>query len=276
MLGLDNTVTSTATFKTSLLIGSIHDESYRLSLPAYITKGITAIQPVAAEAFNQWPHLQNLQLADPTRDTDQIDLLIGARTYSDIIEEGLIKGKSNQPIAQKTSLGWILSGVNELSLSIFYNHPYEASKYEDLIHMVNNETLSAQLRGFWEIEGVSNEKEGWTTEETDCYDFFMKNVARANDGKLLMRIPFNKDPNSPDFLGDSLKHAEKRFAHLERRFQHNPALKEEYTKCINEYIALGHAVKVPMTKYCHVIPHHAVPKESSLTTKLIAVFDASA
>lgn len=123
--------------------------------------------------------------------------MIGARTYSDIIEEGLIKGKSNQPIAQKTSLGWILSGVKELSVSIFYNHPYEASNYEDLIHinMVNNETLSAQLRGFWEIEGVSNEKVDWTTEETERYDFFMKNVTRANDGKLLMRIPFNKDPN---------------------------------------------------------------------------------
>lgn len=37
-------------------------------------------------------------------------------------------------------------------------------------------------------------------------------------------------------------------------------------KCINEYIELGHAIEVQ--KAVHLIPHHPVIKETSLTTSL--------
>lgn len=64
---------------------------------------------------------------------------------------------------------------------------------------------------------------------------------------------------------------------MERRFEKDTKLKEEYTKCIHEYIELNHATLVTDSKPpLYVIPHHAVLKEGSLTTKLRTVFDASA
>ncbi|GJQ70138.1 hypothetical protein Trydic_g22605 [Trypoxylus dichotomus] len=59
----------------------------------------------------------------------------------------------------------------------------------------------------------------------------------------------------------------------------NPQLKEMYTNFMEEYETLGHMTKlesVDNTKPCYYLPHHGVFKESSLTTKLSVVFDASA
>jgi len=58
-------------------------------------------------------------------------------------------------------------------------------------------------------------------------------------------------------------------------------LKREYTKFINEYLDLGHMKLVSKIEQnlsessCFYLPHHAVFKESSSTTKLRVVFDAS-
>lgn len=55
---------------------------------------------------------QEIPLADPQfTDGTQIDVLLGADVYSLILEAGLRKGREGEPIAQKTTLGWIISGL---------------------------------------------------------------------------------------------------------------------------------------------------------------------
>jgi hypothetical protein len=61
----------------------------------------------------------------------------------------------------------------------------------------------------------------------------------------------------------------------------DPSLKGAYTEFINEYVDLGHMEVVPSkdidvlnNKYFY-LPHHAVFKIDSLTTKLRVVFDGS-
>ena len=61
-----------------------------------------------------------------------------------------------------------------------------------------------------------------------------------------------------------------------------PKFKEKYVEFMREFISMGHLELVPLdseepdvTK-CFYVPHHGVLKESSTTTKLRVVFDASA
>lgn len=282
MYGIGNTKTGTASHRTSITIGSMYDGEFKLAIDAYITPKITAVRPIPSHTSTEWSHLRGLQLADPNFvNGGPIDLLIGVCTYAELLESGLVRGQPNEPIAQKTRLGWITAGQYDSDVFVNFNHIFEISDETKLhdepihINMMSNEDISDQIKMFWELEGVKPRKL-WTEAEQACEESFTRTVTRAPDGKLMMRLPFNTDTESPDFLGESIEQAKHRFFQLERRFARNPTLKEEYTKCINEYIELGHAVEVPMKQYTHIIPHHAVFKESSTTTKTRVVFDASA
>lgn len=70
----------------------------------------------------------------------------------------------------------------------------------------------------------------------------------------------------------------KRFQGLERRLSTNTELYEDYRQFLNEYEALGHMSRIEDTSFHdgYFLPHHAVIKNTSTTTRLRVVFDASA
>ncbi|XP_047038038.1 uncharacterized protein LOC124643201 [Helicoverpa zea] len=83
--------------------------------------------------------------------------------------------------------------------------------------------------------------------------------------------------------GESYEMAKRRFLSLERRFLRDPSFKERYVAFMEEYERLGHMTENPTSRKPHsgddieyFLPHHGVIRESSSTTKLRAVFDASA
>ncbi|GFV30395.1 uncharacterized protein TNCV_98701 [Trichonephila clavipes] len=66
---------------------------------------------------------------------------------------------------------------------------------------------------------------------------------------------------------------------MERKFKNNPDFEKQYKEFMNEYESLGHMSLVNSRSHTskdqNFLPHHAVIKPSSLTTKLRVVFDAS-
>jgi len=91
---------------------------------------------------DSWTHLSGLELADPDFLTaDPVDILLGADVYAAILQEGLRKGEQHQPVAQRTSLGWILSGA--------VGSP--AAPRHALTHVCRTEEdLPALVRQFWQ------------------------------------------------------------------------------------------------------------------------------
>ncbi|XP_015122308.1 uncharacterized protein LOC107044789 [Diachasma alloeum] len=90
----------------------------------------------------------------------------------------------------------------------------------------------------------------------------------------MVALPFNE---LKDQLGSSRAQALRRFFSLERRLKTNPDLWQEYSKVIEEYEQLGHMKKVENEREeGFYLPHHAVLKLSSMTTKVRVVFDGSA
>ena len=99
------------------------------------------------------------------------------------------------------------------------------------------------------------------------------NTKIAENGKFIVPIPFKYYMQ----LGDSRRTAVARLLCMEKKFHQNSFLKEEYSKLINEYLNLGHMEEVTTEKVakCY-LPHQAVIRNTSTTTKLRVVFDASA
>lgn len=265
----------TSTFAVNLHFWHREGLGQRQHALALVLPSITSYVPTKNLPIDDWDHLHGIFLADPLfRKPSKIDILLGANAYADILQTGLRKGKAGTPIAQNSVLGWFLSGrVSDIDPGVHIN-------------LVTSNTASVdedkQLSRFWEIEDLRPQRK-MTKEEDNCEKFYAKSVRRDQDGRYVVQLPFRQDPDRKLTLGRSRYLAVASMLQLERRFSRNVDLHARYVKCIQEYLDLGHMVPVDPSELsqdnssyrsCY-LPHHAVLKESSTTTKLRVVFDAS-
>lgn len=184
--------------------------------------------------------------------------------FCQILLDGIIKATDDAPMAQRTELGWILSGAvqeqNEIQTNIVTSMVTQAEK---------------EMPNFWELGEVKHIKKHLSSEEKFCETYYEQNHRRNSDGKYIVKIPFNEQYA----VGNSKHIAGATFRQIERKFARNPEFKEHYAKFINEYINMGHMSKVNRGEFSNIapvyLPHHAVIKSDSTTTKLRVVFDAS-
>lgn len=117
---------------------------------------------------------------------------------------------------------------------------------------------------------------GQTQEELAAEEHFKDTVKRNEIGRFVVRLPLKRDPAA---LGNSLQMATKRFFNLELKFVKDDQLAKQYAEFMLEYLQLKHmklAKDEDNTQGSYYLPHHAVIKEASRTTKTRVVFDASA
>ena len=111
------------------------------------------------------------------------------------------------------------------------------------------------------------------TAEQQAYEqHFISNTTQQPDGRFIVRLPTKQ-------LVSSRLSAERWLHAIERRLERQPELKVKYHEFMKEYEELGHMepVKCQEPKQpCYYLPHHAVFKETSTTTKTRVVFDGCA
>lgn len=221
----------------------------------------------------------NIHMADDSFDTPgPIDLLIGAEIFYDLLLAGQIRIAEGMPILQKTKLGWIVSGSIRTN-----NHPSTLNNSSNnnfnqtICNLTSNSNIQRQIEKFWIMEEVPSIKI-WKREEIECEEFFKSSLQKAENGQYIVALPVRDGIKE---LGDSKQIALKRFGKLERKLSTDSKLRTEYIKFMTEYEDLGHMSPIPE---CEIkssnpqfyLPHHPVFKESSSTTKVRVVFDASA
>ena len=101
---------------------------------------------------------------------------------------------------------------------------------------------------------------------------------KHSDGRFIVQLPWKPDAKP---LGESRAQAVRCFLTLEQSLRSKGRFKV-VDEVIQEYFELGHAELVPVAdlnkppSQIFYFPIHMVQKESSATTKVRAVFDASA
>jgi len=239
-----------------------------LATVASILTSLTSYSPAPVTSENRWTHIADLHLADPDPlSADPIDIILGADLYSELLLDGVRKGESDQPMAQNTILGWILSGSATTS---------SISRRITVQHCTSSQSLDQILQKFWEIEELPTQTL-LTPEDQQCEEHFISTHSRDSEGRYTVRLPFKRGP--PIDIGYSDEIAKRLVQGLTRRFKINPQLKQEYSDFLREYETLGHMRTVlspsSASPQCVYIPHHPVVRESSVTTRLRVVFNAS-
>lgn len=257
---------------TSLHFQSIHNNK-QFTTHALILNKLTSWLPSVDEKF--LVEYQTYKLADPHFNIgSKIDIILGADVYKNILLNEVRKGSL---LAQKTHLGWILSGALNQRSNKSHGICLVSTSEE-------NASLINVLQQFWETEEKINPVSNWSAEENECEQFYSETTRRDHDGRYICRLPFKKQWK----LGRSKHIAVANFLQLEKKFKNNPEFKEKYINCMREYLELGHArpakkcenyfirnISGEKNYVCFYIPHLAVMKESSTTTKTRVVFNAS-
>lgn len=173
------------------------------------------------------------------------------------------------PVLQITVFGCIVIGRTTIN-GIFHR------KTSNLLTEVITDDLDKLITSFWRIEDVKTEVQS-KCEHNDCEQLEISNTKRNEKGQYVVPLPFSQD--STQTLGSSRNQAVKRFLMLERRLNNSQTLRSAHEDFLNEYLENDEMELVPENsepEHNYYLPHHPVIKESSSTTRLRVVFDASA
>ena len=254
----------------SLTISSVHSPSKKFKVIAVVMPRVTCDLPLHPVSFDlQWRHLEGIPLADPNFGLPgRVDILLGVDVFVEALRQGRRTGMPGSPSAFETDFGWVLAGKLDVC----------SPDHSIASHHVSVVTGDDLLRRFWEIESCPEDQSRLTPEERSVVQQFKDHHSRTDDGRFVVPLP--KKPHAKP-LGESRSRAVHRFLALERSLHSNGQV-NEFNDVINEYFEKDHAELVPLkdlekpVQEVFYLPVHVVRKESSTTSKVRAVFDASA
>lgn len=278
VVGVGEALTATVNSKTNIKIMS-NTSDFSEFISCLVVPKITQFLPTVSFNISNWNLSKDLVLADDSFNIPgAVDMLLGVDIFYRILLTEQIK-MAGLPVVQKTKLGWVFGG--------YYNKNFGKgnSSHETIVSCfatdTSNQAIDEQLSKFWELEDCPNTlSRKYSDSEQFCENHFMQNYSRNLKGRFIVKFPFKENVSE---LGTSKDMAAKRLHFLMQRLNKNEVLQKEYIDFLTEYRELGHMVKVEDfslidtdSKLCYYLPHHAIFKESSLTTKTRVVFDASA
>lgn len=269
---ITSSISKAATFEV------VVNQNESMEVEANIVKSLIAVLPKTEIA---WPKelFRNITFADPNFATSgNVDVLLGSQQYTELILDGMLKNGGY--LAQNTKLGWIISGKG--------NENDQSNRHPLCLITRTKSNADEMLKKFWEIEEPPKMRKYFTSEEEKCEEVFKKSYRRTSEGRVQVKLPFKENP--AESLGASRNLAVARWLSMERKLERTPGLKKDYMQAMQEYLDLGHMTRAATTEKqhavmnkkcelrysCYYIPHHAVVREESKTTKTRIVFDASA
>ncbi|XP_058449025.1 uncharacterized protein LOC131428985 [Malaya genurostris] len=243
--------------------------SFSIKCSMLVLPSITVKLPQSTTEARHWPIPKHIELADPTfAVSGDIELILGAVHFFRILRYGRISLGDDLPLLQNTEFGWVVSGECLLA------HHDQSDPHN--CQFSNPCAIDELVTRFWQLEEVHDTK-GWSPSERYCEEHFTKNTTRDTDGRYTVKLP--KRDELLWQLKDNRYNAIRRFFSLERSLGLSPERKSMYQQFIHEYVRLGHMREIRPdeddVQLQYFLPHHAVMKLDSATTKLRTVFDAS-
>ncbi|CAB4040249.1 Hypothetical predicted protein, partial [Paramuricea clavata] len=235
---------------------------------AFVVPEICRIQNSHVEiARREYPHLKGIWFSDVSKCQGEleIDVLIGA-DYLWNFQTGVTKrGKSGEPVAIETELGWVLSGP----LRVQDIEGAELAQVNFVAQTMNNEdSLESNVQKLWSFEGLG------ICEEDKVHEEFLDGISFTGS-RYAVKLPWKE---SHDKLPDNYANSLGRMKNQLRRLKKEPALLTEYDSIIREQVEQGIVEPVAALEKVdkvNYLPHQAVIRKDAVTTKVWVVYDAS-
>ena len=235
--------------------------------------------PLPSKVEVNYPHLEDLQLADSLNDNcGAIDVLIGSDYYWEIVSGETVRGDCG-PTAVSSKFGWLLAGPLRDSVTSYTVTSNLIISGDCPFASHENDELISNLERFWETEsiGIREMKEDVSPPPPPKEEFVS---VKHNGERYEIEIPWKNDCLP---IPDNYNLCYNRLKSMHYKLNKTPEVLKEYDDIIQEQLRSGIIEKLPNPEVetrnkegVHYLPHHAVIRQNRETTKLRIVYDGSA
>ena len=258
-----------------LSLEPLRNDDRNVRVEAFLVDDICTISNIHVEEVKRnYKHLRDIYFSDVSKAEDllEIDILVGSN-YLWCFQDGkFIRGGQEEPVAIKTSLGWVLSGPvkgkhfnsNSESCVALAIDPSPLSSHELL-------NLNKSVHKLWDLDtlGIRN-----NDADNDVHQRVIDGVT-FNGQRYSVGLPWKAGHGPiPSNYNSSLVRLKSQISKLRA----TPDVLEQYNAIIMEQLDSGIIELVPeedtATKVSY-LPHQPVVREQAETTKVRVVYDAS-
>ena len=262
---------SPTTSEFTLVSVELESSEGNFLIDALVVDSISA--PIPMEVPRGWlkqPLFEGLELADGYDDDMlQVELIIGNDYYGSLITGKILKKEG--VMAMESKFCWLLSGpISHSDVSI-----HQISCYNINVFTIANEMLDARLEKFWEISSYEDDN------VIDKHDETMKHFKETikfdyTEGRYIVNLPWQQSycdkelPSNIAMCKSRLKSLVKKLRTMGRLKDYDNILRDQIRMRFIEEVLLPN-----ISRRVHYLPHFAVMKNDSETTKLRIVYDPS-
>ena len=261
---------------TCITVTSLFREDWSRKVKVTVLPKVTPdIAQHSLKFLKDLPQVQGLPMADPFfYESKKVDLILDVEFLDNVLLPRTIKGLPGTPSAWKTQLGWgLMGGYNLDAISHCTVATVQISSQES-----ETGRMDTLVERFWEIEDLPRGIPAHSAQEIAVQKHYQEtHVFSPPAGRYMVSLP-KRDTTLQ--LGESKSSALNRYFGIEQSMLKKGTW-SQFQDVIQEYLDLGHAQLVTPQELClpnhlcYYLPMHAVFKQSSTSTKLRVVFDAS-
>ena len=210
-----------------------------------------------------------VQFAECQEGRFKVDMLIGLDNFWTLMRNNILRFPEHNLVAQETVFGFVLSGQVP-------GNNKQCTSAQQLL--VLNDFSEHEIRNLWELDYIGIMPQEPPSENEVMSDF--NKTIQFKEGRYWVSQPWKKDGKT--LLTDNLAEARERLTKLNRKLDKDSKLKFDYERVFKEWEDLGIIEEVPSKEInwkknpLFYLPHRPVIRESSVSTKIRPVFDASA
>ena len=240
----------------------------KVKVSCFVVDDITSIANIHVEEVKKlYPHLHMIYFSDVSRLEDKlsIQILIGSDFQWEFMEGEEIRGGPHEPVAVKTTLGWVLSG------------PLRGEKFDSSPECSVNflpcepsaaKLIDEQVNKLWDLDSLG------IRPNDDVHEALIDDIVFTGE-RYSVSLPW-KAGCGP--LPLNYNNCVARLKSQVRKLKQDPKILCEYDRIISEQLETGiisRVTEMEDPEKVSYLPHSAVVRENAETTKVRVVYDAS-
>ena len=239
-----------------------------VSIEAYEVCEISCISNVKAQEIKKnYSHLNKIVFSDTTdQELLDVDILCGSDYLWNFQMGEAIRGGPGEPVAVRTTLGWVLSGQIK-SEKLLINDSVNVNLVHDTLTSSRRE-IESSFHKLWDLDSLGIKENDRVHEDViDHIEF--------TGERYSVRLPW-KVGHGPVPL--NYANSKARLKSQLRKLKQTPEILKQYDSIITEQLEANVISEVSTLEQANKVsylPHQAVCRENAETTKVRVVYDAS-